>query len=93
MRAVYAYVPHKIKRHPTSQLTVTATCLASDCTWQVGPTSDGELVDNACMAHTGLNATHTTFDRAFKDVAEVVRLEHNERSVEGEQPRESTIPS
>lgn len=72
-RAVLRYVKHTMRRHPLSEVTHTAACIA--CGWQVGPTADGDLADNAAMAHTGRNAGHDQFTRTIEFVAEVVRAD------------------
>ncbi|WP_267880766.1 hypothetical protein [Streptomyces sp. HGB0020] len=41
----------------------------------MGPTNDGDLADDAAMAHTGRNAGHDKFARTIEFVAEVVQAE------------------
>ncbi|MEV6420548.1 hypothetical protein [Streptomyces sp. NPDC051662] len=74
-RAVLRYVKHTMRRHPQFEVTHTARCLAADCMWQVGPTDDGGLADDAAMAHTGRNADHDKFERKIEFVAEVIRAD------------------
>ncbi|EPD60834.1 hypothetical protein HMPREF1211_04852 [Streptomyces sp. HGB0020] len=75
MRAVLRYVKHTMRPHSLSEVTHTSCCLAADCRWQVGPTNDGDLADDAAMAHTGRNAGHDKFARTIEFVAEVVQAE------------------
>ncbi|MFI1938374.1 hypothetical protein ACH44C_14505 [Streptomyces purpureus] len=74
-RMIYRFVAHRIKRHPDSEATASARCLHGECGWQAEPRVDVGTVDQQCMDHTGLNREHTTFARAFEDVALVERVE------------------
>jgi hypothetical protein len=74
MSTVLRYVQHRIVSHPQGEVSVSAQCLAGDCTWICPPTSDIAAADVACMAHTGRTG-HPTFARRYEDVALVTRVE------------------
>ncbi len=74
-RAVLRFVVHRIRRHPESEAVAAARCLHGACAWEAAPSLSVGDVDDQCMAHTGLNAQHTTFARTFSDVALVERVE------------------
>ncbi|MFI6686241.1 hypothetical protein [Streptomyces sp. NPDC050485] len=83
-RSVFAYAAHRIRRHPAGEITLTARCLAPGCRWELDATSDLAAGDEACMAHTGLNPGHDTFERTWSEVSLVTRLDRRDKLPEAE---------
>ncbi|MEU1078107.1 MULTISPECIES: hypothetical protein [unclassified Streptomyces] len=66
-------VVHRLLRHPSSEVTMTAQCLhGSGCAWTLAATDDLEAGSVAIMSHTA-ETGHGTFTRRLEDVAYVVR--------------------
>ncbi|MBC2907593.1 hypothetical protein [Streptomyces cupreus] len=71
-RSILRYVPHRITRHPDTDINFEAECLK--CDWTATPSIDDAAVDIECMRHTGATR-HEGFRRICTSFALVERVE------------------
>ncbi|MDI3388577.1 hypothetical protein QIS99_20550 [Streptomyces sp. B-S-A8] len=72
--AVLRFATYRITKHPDTDVTYEAECLAHECGWKATPSTDGAAVDVDCMSHTSRTG-HAGFRRLCTSFAFVVRDE------------------
>lgn len=72
VRAIYRFISHTMKPHPSSDVTFEAECLR--CDWKDLEANGSKVQDEAIMAHTGRTG-HDSFRRIVTGFVLVVRNE------------------